>query len=442
VGKGRQIAGVIYEHHQIGKRRFLWVSVSSDLQHDACRDLEDVRHGTTFAQLPVYPKDGTFPPSHHVHLDKANMGDGVLFCTYSLLMAGTKERLSDWQQKAQEKERQESRVSDTATGNLGGEEDELLEKELGELVAPGTRLLQIINWLKAGSSAAEADCVIVLDEAHKAKKFSENVNAKTRQPQQQPQRKRAAFSKKGGGSTPHAHPSAHFPGEDLRKLTMADLKRALLTLGVSEPAVDILRRWDRVAMVRELRQQPADQSSVVAAQNRRRRRQQEEEDEDEEEEEEEDGGGEEGDEDEEEEEGLDLLETSPGVQSRWRAGLEEAQETRKRKKRYSSQKAGTTSKFQRMRTAMAITQRTHCPHTSKTALCVIALQRALPKARVMYCSATGASEPESLSYMRRLGSFGFGSTGKMLAAVKKHGMGAMELFAMGLKVCVVTITCV
>jgi hypothetical protein len=41
-------------------------------------------------------------------------------------------------------------------------------------------------------------------------------------------------------------------------------------------------------------------------------------------------------------------------------------------------------------------------------MAVVALQDALPTARVMYCSATGASEPKNLAYMTRLGSFGHG----------------------------------
>jgi len=39
---------------------------------------------------------------------------------------------------------------------------------------------------------------------------------------------------------------------------------------------------------------------------------------------------------------------------------------------------------------------------------VLGLQRALPGARVVYCSATGASEPRNLGYMERLGLWGPG----------------------------------
>lgn len=40
---------------------------------------------------------------------------------------------------------------------------------------------------------------------------------------------------------------------------------------------------------------------------------------------------------------------------------------------------------------------------------VVGLQRALPGARVVYCSATGASEPRNLGYMERLGLWGPGN---------------------------------
>ena len=41
-----------------------------------------------------------------------------------------------------------------------------------------------------------------------------------------------------------------------------------------------------------------------------------------------------------------------------------------------------------------------------TGRAVLEIQRLLPKARVVYCSATGVSEPENLAYMERLGLWG------------------------------------
>lgn len=42
MGKGRTIAGCIYENWLKGRKRALWVSVSNDLKYDAERDLKDI----------------------------------------------------------------------------------------------------------------------------------------------------------------------------------------------------------------------------------------------------------------------------------------------------------------------------------------------------------------------------------------------------------------
>ena len=48
-----------------------------------------------------------------------------------------------------------------------------------------------------------------------------------------------------------------------------------------------------------------------------------------------------------------------------------------------------------------------CAEPSETGMAVKALQALLPRARVLYSSATGASEPTNLAYMTRIGSWGF-----------------------------------
>lgn len=54
-----------------------------------------------------------------------------------------------------------------------------------------------------------------------------------------------------------------------------------------------------------------------------------------------------------------------------------------------------------------------CPTGSskptKTGLTALELQNKLPKARVVYASATGASEPRNMAYMVRLGIWGVGT---------------------------------
>jgi hypothetical protein len=42
VGKGRTIAGLIWENWKHGRRKALWISIGSDLKYDARRDLDDV----------------------------------------------------------------------------------------------------------------------------------------------------------------------------------------------------------------------------------------------------------------------------------------------------------------------------------------------------------------------------------------------------------------
>jgi len=56
---------------------------------------------------------------------------------------------------------------------------------------------------------------------------------------------------------------------------------------------------------------------------------------------------------------------------------------------------------------------------SKSGKAVIELQERLKNARVVYCSATGATEPRNLGYMSRMGLWGEGSPfpGKHIVAV-------------------------
>jgi hypothetical protein len=47
--------------------------------------------------------------------------------------------------------------------------------------------------------------------------------------------------------------------------------------------------------------------------------------------------------------------------------------------------------------------------STKVATAVLELQRALPQARVVYCSATGVSEVGHMAYLERMGLWGPGS---------------------------------
>uniref|UniRef100_A0A674DQX3 Protein strawberry notch homolog 2 n=1 Tax=Salmo trutta TaxID=8032 RepID=A0A674DQX3_SALTR len=76
--------------------------------------------------------------------------------------------------------------------------------------------------------------------------------------------------------------------------------------------------------------------------------------------------------------------------------------------------------------------------STKMGKAVLDLQHKLPLARVVYASATGASEPKNMIYMSRLGIWGdgtpFNTFDDFLHAIEKRGVGAMEIVAMDMKV--------
>ena len=71
------------------------------------------------------------------------------------------------------------------------------------------------------------------------------------------------------------------------------------------------------------------------------------------------------------------------------------------------------------------------------ALAGIELQRRLPNARVVYVSATGATRPDALGYLERLGIWGegtpFASKRDFIISIKNGGLAAMEVVARDLK---------
>ncbi len=85
VGKGRQLAGFVYENWVRGERRHLWLSAAADLYLDARRDLDDIGaheiRQVILSKLPygkiktTYGEDG-WP-------------EGLMFCTYSSLVSSS-----------------------------------------------------------------------------------------------------------------------------------------------------------------------------------------------------------------------------------------------------------------------------------------------------------------------------------------------------------------
>lgn len=119
VGKGRQIAGVIFDNWNQGRKKALWLSEKSGLLKDAQRDLAGIG----------------FDPEKAFGLHKVKLGqpiqakDGVLFATYDTL-------------KVKE------------TGQKTGESGEVTD--LGK-----RRIDQVVDWL-----GKDFDGVIAFDEAH------------------------------------------------------------------------------------------------------------------------------------------------------------------------------------------------------------------------------------------------------------------------------------
>ena len=93
IGKGRQIAAVLRDSMCRGRTRHLWVSVSRELVLDASRDLRDLG-----CHCQVH--DGSELLNQTANKGKGlgaggDLGKGVLFVTYSLLVSGQGRRMEE-----------------------------------------------------------------------------------------------------------------------------------------------------------------------------------------------------------------------------------------------------------------------------------------------------------------------------------------------------------
>ncbi|KAL5568778.1 hypothetical protein UlMin_025353 [Ulmus minor] len=95
VGKGRTIAGLIWENWRHGRRKALWISVGSDLKFDALRDLNDV--GATGVKVHALNK----LPYSKLDSRVVGISEGVVFLTYSSLIASSEKGRSRLQQLVQ-----------------------------------------------------------------------------------------------------------------------------------------------------------------------------------------------------------------------------------------------------------------------------------------------------------------------------------------------------
>ena len=93
IGKGRTLAALILENWRRGRRRHVWISISSDLKFDAKRDLEDLG-----ARIQVHDlRKLSYGP-----LEEQGVDHGVVFLTYASLISANKgkqsrlEQLVEW----------------------------------------------------------------------------------------------------------------------------------------------------------------------------------------------------------------------------------------------------------------------------------------------------------------------------------------------------------
>ena len=118
MGKGRTVSGIIFENYLRGRKRAIWVSVSSDLKYDAERDLRDIGAG----KVPVFALNKMKYAKISADVN-GSVKKGVIFSTYSSL--------------------------------------------IGESQSGGkyrTRLKQLLQWC-----GEDFDGVIIFDECHRAK---------------------------------------------------------------------------------------------------------------------------------------------------------------------------------------------------------------------------------------------------------------------------------
>lgn len=128
VGKGRTIAGIIFENYLKGRKKAIWISVSNDLKYDAERDLNDIGAG----RIEVYPLNKLKYAKINSTINN-NIKKGVIFSTYSALIG--------------------------ESNNTQGKYK--------------TRLRQLLQWC-----GEDFDGCIVFDECHKAKNLCPTGSSK------------------------------------------------------------------------------------------------------------------------------------------------------------------------------------------------------------------------------------------------------------------------
>ncbi len=90
MGKGRTLAGFVVENISRGRKKHIWVSVSSDLYEDAKRDLSDLG-------LDKYASKKCYNLGNYKSQDAIKHEEGVVFTTYKTLIAKNRlDQLLQW----------------------------------------------------------------------------------------------------------------------------------------------------------------------------------------------------------------------------------------------------------------------------------------------------------------------------------------------------------
>ncbi|KAJ8425970.1 hypothetical protein Cgig2_009508 [Carnegiea gigantea] len=342
VGKGRTIAGLIWENWQHGRRKALWISVGSDLKFDARRDLDDVGatcvEGRVFMLASYQIVNYMYPLNKlpYSKLDSKAVGirEGVVFLTYNSLIASSEKGF--------------------------------------------TRLKQLVNWC-----GTQFDGLVIFDECHKAKNLVPEAGSQPTRTGEAVLELQGVFTvrypnsalgaavpvstrsdmdpDKGYGShlarlVGHHHPTTVGIGERDKAVVAGNVAWVRGRVVVVDEEGRVLGGGRRVLVV--VRRSGAAAVRVLVS-------------------------------------GIrvpSMVGDSGGRRGRRVGGVVGGGGRRSNK---------------------------------------------LPEARVVYCSATGASEPRNMGYMVRLGLWGPGTSfsdfKEFLGALDKGGVGALELVAMDMK---------
>ncbi|KAK9838396.1 hypothetical protein WJX84_000356, partial [Apatococcus fuscideae] len=154
VGKGRQIASLVFENLLRGRKKAVWFSASADLALDAERDFHDIG-ALRYDPVRIHDLKRLKSGAGSSLVGLPRMECGILFSTYDMLISSGKETAA-------------SRAKAKAAAALEPKEGAV--PDLGrQLFGPLSRLHQIVEWVSSDATAETFDGVIVFDESHRAK---------------------------------------------------------------------------------------------------------------------------------------------------------------------------------------------------------------------------------------------------------------------------------